>query len=247
MMQTQRDSQSDPYGNRPTAPTSTKLPPLETGDHLSRAEFERRYEAMPHLKKAELIEGVVYVPAALRFKSHGKPHAQMMLWLSTYWLATPRVEVADAPTVRLDLDNEPQPDIVLLIDPAAGGQARISDDDYIEGAPELIVEIAASSASIDLHTKKQVYRRNGVQEYIVWQSLENKVDWFWLNAGEYEALLPDADGLIRSRVFPGLWLDVGALCNGNLAQVMQGLQTGIQSPAHAEFVQQLAVRCGADS
>jgi len=246
MMQTQRDSQSDPYGNRPTSPTPTKLPPLETGDHLSRAEFERRYEAMPHLKKAELIEGVVYVPAALRFKSHGKPHAQMMLWLSTYWLATPAVEVADAPTVRLDLDNEPQPDIVLLIDPAAGGQSRISADDYIEGAPELIVEIAASSASIDLHTKKQVYRRNGVQEYLVWQSLENKLDWFWLNEGEYVALSPDADGMIRSRIFPGLWLDVGALCGGNMTQVMQGLQAGIESPAHAEFVQQLAARCGAN-
>ncbi|MFQ3616170.1 MAG: Uma2 family endonuclease [Cyanobacteriota bacterium] len=244
MTQTQHDSQSNPYGNRPSAPIATKLPPLETGDHLSRAEFERRYEAMPHLKKAELIEGVVYVPAALRFRSHGKPHAQMMLWLSTYWLATPAVEVADAPTVRLDLDNEPQPDIVLLIDPAAGGQSRISKDDYIEGAPELIVEIAASSASIDLHTKKQVYRRNGVQEYLVWQSLENKLDWFWLNEGEYGALSPDADGMIRSRIFPGLWLDVAALCAENMAQVMQGLQAGIQSPTHAEFVKQLATRRG---
>lgn len=242
MTQTQRDSQSDPYENCLTAPAAAKLPPLETGDHLSRAEFERRYEAMPHLKKAELIEGVVYVPAALRFKSHGKPHAQMMLWLSTYWLATPAVEVADAPTVRLDLDNEPQPDIVLLIDPAAGGQSRLSEDDYIEGAPELIVEIAASSASIDLHTKKQVYRRSGVQEYIVWRSLENGLDWFYLNECEYLVLPPDADGFLRSRIFPGLWLDVAALCGGDMMQVMQGLQAGIQSPAHAEFVQQLAAR-----
>ncbi|QKD82434.1 Uma2 family endonuclease [Thermoleptolyngbya sichuanensis A183] len=242
MTQTQRDSRSDPYGNRPTSPPVSRLPPLESGDHLSRAEFERRYEAMPHLKKAELIEGVVYVPAALRFRSHGKPHAQMMLWLSTYWLATPAVEVADAPTVRLDLDNEPQPDIVLLIDPAAGGQSRLSEDDYIEGAPELIVEIAASSASIDLHTKKQVYRRSGVQEYIVWRSLENGLDWFYLNEGEYLVLPPDADGFLRSRIFPGLWLDVVALCGGDMMQVMQGLQTGIQSSAHAEFVQQLAAR-----
>ncbi|GAB4159601.1 MAG: Uma2 family endonuclease [Cyanobacteria bacterium J069] len=243
MTQTQRNSQSDPYGNRPT---STKLPPLETGDHLSRAEFERRYEAMPYLKKAELIEGVVYVPAALRFKSHAKPHGWLITWLGTYEMATPGVEMGDNPTVRLDLDNDPQPDIVLLIDPAAGGQSRISEDDYIEGAPELIVEIAASSASIDLHTKKQVYRRNGVQEYVVWQSLDNKLDWFWLNEGEYVALSPDADGMIRSRMFPGFWLDVVALCAGNMTQVMQRLQVGIQSPAHAEFVQQLAARRGAN-
>jgi Uma2 family endonuclease len=133
------------------------------------------------------------MPAALRFKSHGQPHSWMIAWLVTYEATTPGVAVGDAPTVRLDIDNEPQPDAVLLINEEAGGQAQVSDDDYIEGAPELVVEIAASSSAIDLHAKKQAYRRNGVKEYIVWQVLNRKISWFYLDEGEYldlPALLP---------------------------------------------------------
>lgn len=143
------------------------VPPLENGNRLNRYEFERRYNAMPTLKKAELIEGTVYIPAALRFKSHGQPHGWILTWLGTYEAATLGVSLGIEPTVRLDVDNEPQPDAVLLIDAEAGGQTQISEDDYIEGTPELIVEIAASSAAIDLHAKKQAYRRNGVKEYVV--------------------------------------------------------------------------------
>jgi Uma2 family endonuclease len=216
------------------------IPPLENGDRLNRYEFERRYNAMPNLKKAELIEGIVYMPAALRFKSHGQPHSWMIGWLVTYEAMTPGVAVGDAPTVRLDIDNEPQPDVVLLIMPEAGGQARLSDDDYIEGAPELVVEIAASSAAIDLHAKKQAYRRNGVKEYIVWQVLDQKINWFYLDKGEYLNLPVDTDGIIRSRIFPGLWLAVAQLLAGNLQRVLAVLQEGVQSPEHAAFVQKLA-------
>lgn len=187
-----------------TQPSETCIPPLESGDHLTRPEFERRYQAMPHLKKAELIEGVVYVAAALRFRSHGQPHGNLIIWLGTYKISTPAVELGDNCTIRLDLDNEPQPDAVLLIDEQTGGQATLSEDDYIEGAPELIAEIAASSAAIDLHDKKRVYRRNGVKEYIVWQVLDRKLDWFYLQDGEYINLTANADGVIQSRVFPGL-------------------------------------------
>jgi Uma2 family endonuclease len=223
----------------------SKLPtfiPLENGDRLTRHEFERRYAAMPHLKKAELIEGIVYMPAALRFRSHGKPHALLIAWLSDYWLATSGVELGIEPTVRLDDHNEPQPDAVLLIDPIAGGQTRISQDDYIEGAPELIVEIAASSAAIDLHAKKQSYCRNGVQEYIVWQVLDQRLDWFFLNAGEYCEFPIEANGTICSQVFPGLWLSVNDLLSGQMQQVLNILQTGLQSTEHEAFVQQLAGR-----
>lgn len=122
------------------------VPPLENGDRLNRFEFERRYAAMPTVKKAELIEGTVYMPAALRFKSHGEPHGWVVAWLVTYAALTPSVACGDAPTIRLDLDNELQPDAILRIDESAGGQSRLSNDDYIEGAPELVVEIAASSA-----------------------------------------------------------------------------------------------------
>ena len=216
------------------------IPPLENGDRLNRYEFERRYNAMPNLRKAELIEGIVYMPAALRFKSHGQPHGWIMTWLGTYEAMTPGVALGVEPTVRLDIDNEPQPDAVLLIAPEAGGQARLSDDDYIEGAPELVVEIAASSVAIDLHAKKQAYRRNGVKEYIVWQVLDQKISWFYLDKGEYLDLPADADGIIRSRVFPGLWLAVAPTLAGNMQHVLAVLQEGMQSPEHAAFVHKLA-------
>lgn len=215
---------------------SLRIPPLESGDRLSRHEFERRYQAMPEVK-AELIEGVVYVASPLRFRSHAQPHGNIMGWLWTYSTATPKVELGDNPTVRLDFDNEVQPDAVLLI---AGGRSHESDDDYIEGAPELVVEVAASSAANDLHDKKKVYRRTGVQEYIVWQTFDNKLDWFSLQAGEYVALAADADGVVQSHVFPGLWLAVPALLVGDMAKVLAVLQMGLNSPQHSEFVKILS-------
>ncbi len=218
----------------------SKIPPLENGDRLTRFEFERRYSAMPQLKKVELIEGIVYMPAALRFRSHGQPHSWIMGWLTNYAAVTPGVLTGDAPTVRLDLDNEPQPDAVLLIDEISGGQSRLSEDDYIDGAPELVIEIAASSAAIDLHAKKTAYRRNGVQEYIVWQVLDHKLDWFYLSEGDYLSLPIDSDGMIKSQVFPGLWLAVEALLSGDLQQVLAVVQQGTRLPEHAAFVQKLA-------
>jgi Uma2 family endonuclease len=215
------------------------IPPLENGDRLTRPEFERRYAAMTNLKKAELVEGIVYMPAALRFRSHGQPHSRILAWIGTYEAATPGIASGVEPTVRLDFDNEPQPDVVLLINPAAGGQSRLSQDDYIEGAPELIIEIAASSAAIDLHAKKQAYRRNGVKEYIVWQVLDQRLDWFYLEQGEYVDLLPGTDGMMRSLVFPGLWLAIADLLQGNMQQVLRVLQEGLRSPEHAAFVQTL--------
>ncbi len=215
------------------------IPPLENGDHLSRDEFERRYAVMPADCKAQLIEGIVYISAALRFRSHGKPHSQLNSWLTTYQIYTPGVEIADAATVKLDGKNEPQPDIVLLIDPKAGGQTSLSDDDYVEGAPELLAEISASTVSIDSVLKKSVYERNQVQEYIVWRVLDQAVDWFWLEHDKYVNLCPDEDGITRSRQFPGLWLDQAALLNGNMQQVLAVLQTGLACPVHQAFVLRL--------
>ena len=222
----------------------TRAPLLENGDRLTRAEFERRYEARPELKKAELIEGVVHLPSPTRFGSHARPHAAIMLWLGTYAAATPGVEVSDNPTVRLDLDNEPQPDAALLIDPEVGGQARVSEDDYVEGAPELVAEIAASSASYDLHDKLHVYRRNGVREYLVWRTLDRGFDWLELADGAYRPRQPDDSGLVASRVFPGLRLAVDALLSGDLPAVLAAQQRGLAEPAHAEFVKRLHARRG---
>ena len=220
----------------PTKNKPISIPYLENGDSLNSIEFEQRYTAMPHIKKAELIEGIVYMASPLRFESHAKPHGNIMIWLGNYKIVTPGVELADNPTVRLDLENQPQPDAVLIIDPKLGGQTRISEDDYIEGAPELVVEVAASTASIDLQDKKRAYRRNGVQEYIVWRRSDNQLDWFVLDPGEYVSLLPDAQGVIRSRKFPGLWLAVEALLEGDMTQLVATLQEGLSSPEHAEFV-----------
>ena len=222
-----------------TGVSSEQMPLLEPGDRLSRPEFERRYDAMPALRKAELIEGVVYIPSPVRYRRHGRPHAQLIGWLIHYEAGTPGVETADNSTTRLDLDNEPQPDAVLLIAPASGGQARISADDYIEAAPELVVEVASSSVSFDLTTKLHVYRRSGVREYVVWRVLDGAVDWFVLRHGQYERLPLDPEGLLRSETFPGLWLDVPALLRGDVAGVLATVQRGLVSPAHHTFVARL--------
>ena len=212
---------------------------LENGDRLTRAEFERRYANRPDVKKAELIEGVVYMSAAVRITSHGEPHSAIIAWLGTYCAHTPEVRAADNATVRLDLDNEPQPDVLLRIEPKAGGQSRVSDDDYLEGAPELIVEIAASSATYDLHDKLRVYRRNGVREYVVWRVHDRQIDWFVLTDDEYRRLESDAAGVVHSNVFPGLRLAVEALLTGDTATVLAELQRGLETGEHAAFVKLL--------
>jgi Uma2 family endonuclease len=223
---------------RPQAPEpgDVAVPPLENGDHLTMAEFERRYEAMPHLKKAELIEGVVHVPSPVRQRFHGRQHSHLNCWLSVYEANTPGTEVGDNSTVRLDLDNMPQPDCLLFIQPEHGGQVRIGEGGYIEGAPDLVAEVASSSASYDLRTKLGVYRRNGVSEYVVWRVLDRQLDWFVNRGGQFDRLSPDADGILRSTVFRGLWLDPGALLSGDMKSALAILQHGLDSPEHAEFV-----------
>lgn len=222
------------------ASIAVQLLPLENGDRLTRREFERRYAAMPDIKKAELIEGVVYMASPVRLSRHGKPHARIMAWLGAYWAATPGIDLADNTSVRLDMDNEPQPDALLRLEPSAGGQSRVSDDDYVEGAPEFIAEVAASSASYDLRDKLRIYRRNQVQEYLVWQIYENRLDWFRLREGEYVRLEPDAAGVVRSEVFPGLWLSVPALLAGDLAAVLSVQQQGLATPEHAAYAAYIA-------
>lgn len=209
-----------------------KILPLENGDRLTRSEFERRYQAMSEVKKAELIEGRVYMASPVRV-IHGQPHAYIMGWLAVYHAATPGTQLADNTTVRLDTDNEPQPDALLRIEK---GQSRIDDDGYIEGAPELIVEIAASTASYDLREKLQVYRRNGVQEYIVWQVSDRIIDWFRLRDGEYIKLQSDEQNIIKSEVFPGLWLKIDSLLEYDLARVIQTVQQGLDTAKHRNFV-----------
>ena len=213
---------------------------LKHGERLTREEFERRYEAMPHLKKAELIEGIVYMPSPVRIDLHGRPHAQIMAWLGAYWIATPGVDLADNSTVYLDANNDPQPDALLRIESAQGGRSRIIDKGYVEGPPELIVEVAGTSADYDLQDKLEVYQRCSVQEYIVWQTQDGRLDWFQLVNGKYVAFTPNAEGVIESQIFPGLRLAVPALLAGDRVKVSSELQIGLQTTAHAAFVERLA-------
>ena len=148
--------------------------------------------------------------------------------------------MADNATLRLDADNDPQPNLILRIDEAHGGKSFISEDDYLEGSPELIVEIGSSSASYDLHEKFKVYRRNGAQEYLVWRVHDQQIDWFRLHEEEYAQLAPDDQSIIESRVFSGLRLNVSALLSGDLAKALDDLQQGIGSATHTAFVQNLA-------
>ena len=224
---------------QPTVNNENVLP-LKHGERLTREEFERRYEAMPYLKKAELIEGVVYRPSPVRIDLHGRPHDQIMAWLGAYWIATPGVDLADNSTVYLNSNNEHQPDALLRIEPAQGGRSQIIDTGYVEGSPELIVEIAGTSADYDLQDKFEVYQRCGVQEYIVWQTQEKRLDWFQLVNEEYVTLAPNAEGVIESQIFPGLRLAVAALIAGDRAKVSSELQAGLQTNAHAVFVERLA-------
>jgi hypothetical protein len=198
---------------------------LENGDRLNREEFERRYTES-NIKKAELIEGIVYVASALRFTSHAKPHGQLFGWLATYQSMTDGLEIGIEPTIRLDDDNEPQPDVVLF---RLGGNARIDDDGYITGAPELIAEICASTVSNDLHGKKNAYERNKVKEHIVWRTLDREIDWFVLEGGTYQKLEPDSEGIIYSREFGGLCLNVQAVLSNDMSTVLKTLQLGMAS------------------
>jgi len=212
-----------------------RVPELAAGDRLTRDEFERRYSAMPQLKKAELVEGVVYVGSPVNQRRHGGPHARLAGWLSRYCMHTPGVDVGDNATVRLDLDNEPQPDLHARILPEYGGRTRLSQDGYVEGPPEFVVEVTASRVSYDLHDKLGAYRRNGVQEYLVWRVDDGEVDWFVLRRGRYETLAADGDGVVRSEVLPGLWLDVRALLADDGLAIERRLDAGLASPAHAAF------------
>jgi Uma2 family endonuclease len=216
-----------------------RIPPLQSGDRLTRDEFERRYKAMPSHVKAELIDGVVYMPSPVSFGNHGRPHFELIGWLYLYSSLTPGVLGGDNATLRLDLENEPQPDAFLLIEPSRGGRVQFDEDDYIVGAPELVAEVAATSANYDLHVKLNAYRRSGVQEYVVWRVFDREIDWFVLRGEQYVRMTLTAEVLYKSEVFPGLWLDPAAIIASDKSRTYQVIQQGVATPEHAAFVARL--------
>jgi hypothetical protein len=106
----------------------------------------------------------------------------------------------------------------------------------------LIVEVASSSESIALHSKRRDYKQAGVLEYVVVVLRQRVVRWFVLQNGTYREAEADASGMFKSTVFSGLWLDAQALLQGDGRLVMAMLQRGIETPEHAAFVQQLQSR-----
>jgi Uma2 family endonuclease len=194
--------------------------------------------------KAELIGGVVYLMPAALLPRHGRPHARVMTWLGTFQEATPGTDVLDNTSSILGDDSEPQPDACLLILPAYGGQAKEDADGWLTGTPELIVEVASSSESYDLHEKRDDYERYGVREYVVYSVRQRRVFWWAFRDSRYEELPPGADGIFRSTVFPGLWLDPDALARADATRLLAVLCQGLASSEHAAFVTALAARQG---
>ncbi|HVA51803.1 MAG TPA: Uma2 family endonuclease [Pirellulales bacterium] len=219
--------------------TEQHVPPLEMGDKLTRDEFLRRWEADLSVKFAELIGGVVYMPSPVS-GDHGKMDRRVSTWLGVYQAATPGVDGANNAT-SIMLDDAPQPDLSLLILPEYGGGSR-TEGRYFHGALEFVAEVCASGASYDLNQKYDLYEAAGIPEYLAVLLFEQEIRWHLLVDGRYQILSPDDDGLLRSRVFPGLWLDGPALLAGNLRQVLDRLQDGLRSPDHERFVAQLAER-----
>ena len=219
--------------------TTATIPRLQNGDTLDRDEFERRYHAMSGVKKAELIDGVVYMPSPVRTDVHGQPHALLAGWLVNYFAATPGLIISDNGSVRLDARNEPQPDLSLLVDRSQGGRHGLDSQGYIDGGPDLVCEVAASSASIDRNAKFSAYQRNGVREYLLCRTEDGVVDWFVLRKGKYPSLVPDAAGILQSEAFPGLHLDPAALLRSDIVRVLAVLQQGIATPERAAFVERL--------
>jgi Uma2 family endonuclease len=219
-----------------------KAPPLEAGQRLDRATFHARYEAMPPETRAELIGGVVYMPSPLTIR-HGDFDCLVSTWLTLYRRATPGVHASSNATVQLDGQGEPQPDSLLRIRPERGGQSR-TEGGYIAGAPELVAEVAVTSRKIDLGPKFEDYQRAGVLEYVVIAIDPREIHWFIRREHRLEPLSPGTDGVFRSEIFPGLWLNPAALFTDDVDLLIATLDQGLATPEHADFVARLAARGG---
>jgi len=213
-------------------------PPLRDGDNLTSDEFMRRWEAMPDLKHAELIDGIVYMPSPVS-SPHSRFHFVLAGWLSVYEDHTPGCEGGTEGTWLMGKREVPSPDTTLRILPAKGGQSR-DEGRYTAGSPELIVEVAVSGRARDLGVKLKMYERMGVQEYLVAVTGQAKLIWHVLTPTGYQAVDADGDGVIRSRCFPGLWLDTAALWALDKSRINAVLQAGLATPEHAAFVARLA-------
>jgi Uma2 family endonuclease len=222
-------------------PGLSATPRLLNGDHLTMPEFERRYEATPTVKRAELIEGIVVMSPPISYV-HAESHSLLAEILMRYARETPGVACVANASVRLDGKNEYQPDVLLRIQSGNLAGTTVGADGLLEGSPELVAEIAVSSSAYDLHEKKTVYERCQVPEYLVWRVMDAQIQWFVLEQGAYLEVKPRADGVVCSRVFPGLWLNFHALLAGDEEKMLRTLEKGLKSLEHGAFVRKTGKR-----
>src|SRR4051812_26030338 len=180
---------------------SKTLPPLQNGDLLDQPTFHARYEAMPEDCCAELIGGIVFM-ASPQLAPHADAERLLNRWLDEYMEATPGTHAMQHNTQILGPESEPQPDACLFIEPDCGGQVFKDENEYMHGAPELIVEVSSSTESIDLHAKKRDYEKAGVREYVVLALRKQQVFWFLRQRGKYKEVPMPADGIFRAQGFP---------------------------------------------
>lgn len=217
--------------------TEPRVPPLVVGDKLTREEFLRRWEAEPRIKHAELLKGIVYVPSPVSIE-HGVAEGCVGGWLAVYQAAT-RGTIMGRNMTSFIMEDMPQPDLYLRVLEDHGGRSWAKGN-YLCGIPELLVEICWSSEAYDLHVKLELYQAAQIPEYLAILLYEQEIRWHVLTDGKYQPMPPDTEGIYRSRIFPGLWLDGKALLAGNMQRVLGKLQEWLQSPEHQGFVEQLA-------
>jgi Uma2 family endonuclease len=191
---------------------------------MDRDEFLSRWERMPDVKFAELIDGVVYMPSPVGFEH--MDHDGDMHVLLAHYVGHVRTCKLYPNGTWLMLESAPQPDVALALMPEHGGRMKVVDG-FATGTPELAVEITRSSRSYDLGPKLALYQRAGVPEYLAVLLEERRIEWRVLNQdGRYEFIEPVA-GAYRSRVFPGLWLNEPAFWRGDTGEMLATLKAGL--------------------
>jgi Uma2 family endonuclease len=223
-----------PMARTPILETPPEAQPLITGIRLSREEFLRRWESLPELKKAELIEGIVFVPSPVG-RRHSFFDTKLSAWLFLYAAHTPWTEAGSDATCDL-IGSMPQPDSFLLI---LGGN-ETHEKKFVDVAPELVVEICDTSTDYDYGPKLDLYRRAGVKEYITVDTMHGWLVWRILIDGDYKHLAAGDEGVLRSPTFPGLWLNPEHVWLADSIPMIELLQQGIASPEHSAFVQSLS-------
>ncbi len=211
---------------------------LYSGDRMDQPTFHALYEQTPHGFKAELIGGMVFVASPVSAR-HGGPHARLSGWVTNYCADTEGTEAFADTTAILASDSEPQPDISMIVYPELGGQTTVNEKNCLVGPAELALEIANSSVAIDLHKKKLDYEKYGVGEYVVIEVKSKIVHYFQRKSGRFVDLKPDSDGVYKSRVFPGLWLDSTAVFHRHPTKLIATLKRGLATPEHAKFAAKL--------